>query len=175
MTDLRSLGPSLTCRAGPLSVSTVAMAVADLQVSMALYHETLGWGPWSVYRQEPPALTHMRYRGSPAEFSFLVGLHLHPPGCRTSGSANRSRASADRDLVEEGIPGPHFMTVWRKSEAESAALNAWLRAAGATELMAARVAGSIEFAFYDTRDRLGIILETGSGRSADQRPVGTYP
>jgi hypothetical protein len=175
MIDLGSLGSAADLPGGPLTVSTVAMAVADLQASMAMYHETLGWGPWKVYRQEPPGLTEMRYRGSPAEFSFLVA------GTSIPGMPNfwlcqpLEGPSLYRDLVEEGIPGPHFMTVWRKTEAESTALNAWLRAAGASELMAARVPGSIEFAFYDTRDRLGIILETGSGRSADQRPVGTYP
>ena len=72
---------------------------------MALYHETLGWGPWSVYRQEPPGLTDMRYRGSPAEFSFLVA------GTSIPGMPNfwlcqpLEGPSLYRDLVEEEDPG----------------------------------------------------------------------
>ena len=108
MTDLRSLGSVADLPGGPLSVSTVAMAVADLQASMALYHETLGWGPWSVYRQEPPGLTDMRYRGSPAEFSFLVaGTSI--PGMPNFWLCQPLKGpSLYRDLVEEGIPGAAF-------------------------------------------------------------------
>lgn len=41
--------------------------------------------------------------------------------------------------------------------------------------MSARVDGSIEFAFLDTRELCGMILETGYGRSDSQRLETTYP
>ncbi len=80
-----------------------------------------------------------------------------------------------RDLVEEGIPGPHFITVWRKTEAESRAVRRWFEERGATERMAARLRNSIEFAFLDAREQCGMIVETGSGDSADQPLENTYP
>ena len=52
-----SLPPELA--RDPFTVSTVGSAVPDLAAAMKNYHETLGWGPWNVYRQEPPALTDM--------------------------------------------------------------------------------------------------------------------
>jgi hypothetical protein len=67
------------------------------------------------------------------------------------------------------------MTVWRNTEAESAAVKAWFTSKGASELMSARAEGSIEFSFLDTRQLCGLILETGSGKSASQPIHGVYP
>jgi len=160
---------------GPLVVSTVGMAVADIWAAIDTYCETLGWGPWQVYRQEPPALQEMRYRGEPAEFSFLVAGTSAPGGTAFWLCQPLEGPSLYRDLVEEGLPGPHFMTVWRQTEPESNALRRWLAERGAAELMSAHVDGSIEFAFLDTRELCGMILETGYGRSDSQRLETTYP
>jgi hypothetical protein len=150
------------------------MAVADIWASMATYWETLGWGPWNVYRQEPPALQEMRYRGESAEFSFLVA-GTSAPGTAFWLCQPLEGPSLYRDLVEAGLPGPHFMTVWRETEAESAAVRQWFADRGAAELMSARLQGSIEFSFLDTRPLNGMILETGSGSSTSQPLEATYP
>jgi methylmalonyl-CoA/ethylmalonyl-CoA epimerase len=160
---------------GPLTVSTVGMAVADLETAMRIYWETLGWGPWNIYRQEPPALQDMRYRGREAEFSFLVAGTSAPGGTAFWLCQPLEGPSVYRDLVEEGTPGPHFMTVWRRTREESDAVRAWFAARGATELMSARLKGSIEFSFLDTRDVCGMLLETGWGSSTAQPLFGTYP
>ena len=160
---------------GPLTVSTVGMAVPDLQEAMATYWELLGWGPWKVYRQEPPALRQMRYRGEAAEFSFLVAGTTAPGGAAFWLCQPLEGPSLYRDLVEEGHPGPHFMTVWRKTEAESTAVRRWFSQRGAPELMSACMDGSIEFVFLDTRALCGMILETGFGQSASQQVEATYP
>ena len=141
---------------------------------MAAYHELLGWGPWNVYRQEPPALREMRYRGASAEFSFLVAGTSAPGGTAFWLCQPLEGPSLYRDLVEEGLPGPHFMTVWRETQADSDALRRWFADRGAAELMSARLEGSIEFAFLDTRPLCGMILETGYGRSDRQVPEATY-
>ncbi len=160
---------------GPLVVSTVGTAVADLEASLAAHHDLLGWGPWKIYRQEPPALREMRYRGADAEFSFLVAGTSAPGGTAFWLCQPLEGPSIYRDLVEEGLPGPHFMTVWRQSQADSDALRAWFAERGAEELMSARLDGSIEFAFVDTRPLCGMILETGHGRSDTQALEATYP
>jgi methylmalonyl-CoA/ethylmalonyl-CoA epimerase len=160
---------------GELTVSTIGMAVPDIDAAMRRYWRTLGWGPWRVYRQEPPALTEMRYRGEPAEFSFLVAGTSISTGGAFWLCQPLEGPSLYRDLVEEGLPGPHFMTVWRDREDDSAALCKWLAGHGASELMSARLGGAIEFSFFDARDVCGMILETGSGRSASQPLDSTYP
>lgn len=142
---------------------------------MAAYDETLGWGPWKIYRQEPPGLRDMRYRGESAEFSFLVAGTSAPGGTAFWLCQPLEGPSLYRDLVEEGLPGPHFMTVWRQTRAESDALRRWLADRGATELMSARLEGSIEFAFLDTRPMCGMIVETGYGTSDTQVLEATYP
>jgi hypothetical protein len=160
---------------GPLAVSTVGMAVDDIRAAMTKYEKTLGWGPWRVYRQEPPSLQQMRYHGERAEFSFLVAGTSAPGGTAFWLCQPLEGPSLYRDLVEEGLPGPHFMTVWRQTQADSDAVRRWFVERGASELMSARVDGSIEFAFLDTRDLCGMILETGYGRSDNQRLEPTYP
>jgi hypothetical protein len=170
-----TVAPAVDLPGGRLVVSTIGMAVKDLRSSMATLWETLGWGPWTVYRQAPPALTDMRYRGSPSRFSFLVAGTPTPGKPAFWLCQPLEGPSLYRDLVEEGTPGPHFMTVWRHTEAESAAVKAWFTAKGATELMSARIEGSIEFAFLDTRQLCGLILETGSGRSTNQPIDSVYP
>ena len=142
---------------------------------MALYYETLGWGPWHIYRQEPPGLRDMRYHGVTAEFSFLVAGTSAPGATPFWLCQPLEGPSLYRDLVDEGLPGPHFMTVWRQEQADSDALRQWFVDHGAAELMSARVEGSIEFAFLDTRTLCGMILETGYGKSDSQVLEATYP
>jgi hypothetical protein len=67
------------------------------------------------------------------------------------------------------------MTVWRQSQAKSDALRQWLAELRATGLVSARLHGSIELAFLDTRPLYGMILETGYGRSDSQVLEATYP
>lgn len=159
----------------PLVVTTVGSAVPDLADAMRIYKEALGWGPWEVYRQEPPELTDMTYRGRAAEFSFLVAGTRAPGGFAFWLCQPLEGPSLYRDLVTEGRPGPHFLTVWRKTEEESRSMRRWLGSLGATELMTARLYGSIEFAFLDALEYCGMILETGSGDSTNQRLEATYP
>jgi methylmalonyl-CoA/ethylmalonyl-CoA epimerase len=159
----------------PTVVSTVGMAVADLRSSMETYSNLLGWGPWQIYRQEPPSLRDMRYRGAASEFSFLVAGTSAPGGIAFWLCQPLEGPSLYRDLVDEGLPGPHFMTVWRRTKEESDVARTWFQQQGAVELMSARVDGSIEFAFLDTRALCGMILETGYGRSDNQVLEATFP
>ena len=39
-----------------LQISQIAVVVKDLQETMEQYTKLLGWGPWNVYRHEPPRL-----------------------------------------------------------------------------------------------------------------------
>ncbi len=56
---------------GPTHISQVAMVVHDLDASMKMLHETLGWGPWNVYEHVPPKLHHTHLRGKDVAFSML--------------------------------------------------------------------------------------------------------
>jgi hypothetical protein len=169
------LGAGLDVPGGPLTVTTIGRAVSDLRAAMCEYWTTLGWGPWRIYRQEPPGLTEMRYRGRAASFSFLVAGATVPGSPAFWLCQPLDGPSLYRDLAEEGAPGPHFATIWRRTEADSMALKAWLIERGAVDLMSARVHGSIEFSFLDARTSVGMILEVGSGLSANQPLAGTYP
>jgi hypothetical protein len=157
-----------------LPVTTVGLAVPDIEVAMNFYWEAFGWGGWTIYRQEPPSLRDMRYRGEVSEFSFLVAGTSAPGGFSFWVCQPLAGPSLYRDLVDKGTAGPHFLTIWRATEAESTAIKKWLASQAAPELMSARVEGSIEFAFYDARALCGFILETGSGVTAAQTAEATF-
>ena len=45
---------------GPLVVSTIGRAGSGIWAAVGRYWETLGVGPWRVYRQGPPGRQEMR-------------------------------------------------------------------------------------------------------------------
>lgn len=59
-----------------LKVSQVAVVCNDLQKTMESYTDLLGWGPWSVYRYEPPRLHHTEVAGKPVDYTML-GAETH--------------------------------------------------------------------------------------------------
>lgn len=158
-------------------VSTIGMAVKDLYAAMKMYWETFGWGPWNVFRQQPPGLTDTTYLGKPVQYSALVaGTSL--PGQAKPGfwlCQPLEGPSLYRQFLEEGFPGPHFLTLWRETEEDSAVLKRLFAGLGASEVMTGRVPGFIQYSFWDTRSALGIMFETGSGASNDQPREATYP
>src|SRR5215471_15676912 len=60
----------------PLEISQIAVVCNDLQKTMEQYTKLLGWGPWNVYRHEPPRLHDTQLRGEPTDFTML-GAETH--------------------------------------------------------------------------------------------------
>ena len=54
-----------------IGISQIGVVVRDVEKMVALYHKTLGWGPWNIYKAEPPLLHSTVLRGKPTEFSFI--------------------------------------------------------------------------------------------------------
>ena len=81
--------------------------------------------------QEPPTLKDTRYRGRPAESSFLVAGTSAPGNVAFWLCQALEGPSLYRDLVDEKVPGPHFLTLWRQTETESTAVRQWLTDGGA--------------------------------------------
>ena len=69
-----SVGGGLLGR--PLQISQIAVVVRDLEKTMEQYTKLLGWGPWNVYRHEPPRLHDTVVRGESVEYTML-GAETH--------------------------------------------------------------------------------------------------
>lgn len=157
----------------PLLISQVAVVVEDLQKTMEQYTELLGWGPWNVYRHEPPRLHGTTLRGEEVEYSMLgaetrvgeIGFELLQP---------LEGPSIYREWLERHGAGLHHVAVMLHGFDESAELKKRFDQAGAPVLMGGRIGETIEFYYLDTEPSLKIILESGSGHAIDLVPDHVY-
>jgi len=133
---------------GPTRISQVAMVVRDLDASMKMFHDTLGWGPWNVYEHVPPKLHHTHLRGKDVAFSMLGAECEVQPG-----------------LVFELVQPLDGPSIYKE----------FLEEHGATVLMGGRIGETIEFYYLDTEPMLKFILESGSGHAIDLTPSRVYP
>ena len=159
---------------GPLVVSTVGMAVADLESSMAAYHELLGWGPWNVYRHEPPRLHQTELHGKPTEYTML-GAETHVGDMGFELLQPLDGPSIYREWLDERGEGLHHVAVMLHDFNESNELKKKFAEVGASVLMGGRIGETIEFFYLDTEPQLKIILESGSGHAIDLVPDSVYP
>jgi catechol 2,3-dioxygenase-like lactoylglutathione lyase family enzyme len=58
--DARIVPPAV-----PMTITQIAVVVADIESALRSYTEHLGWGPWSVFDYKPPLLHDTVLRGQP--------------------------------------------------------------------------------------------------------------
>ena len=64
-------GARIVPPAVPMTITQIAVVVADMESSLRSYTENLGWGPWSVFDYKPPLLHDTVVRGKPCEFRMI--------------------------------------------------------------------------------------------------------
>jgi methylmalonyl-CoA/ethylmalonyl-CoA epimerase len=157
-----------------LMISQVAVVVRDLQKTMEQYTKLLGWGPWNVYRHEPPRLHDTVVRGERVEYTML-GAETHVGDVGFELLQPLTGPSIYRDWLEEHGEGLHHVAVMLHDFDESTELKRRFGEVGAPVLMGGRIGETIEFYYLDTEPSLKIILESGSGHAIDLVPDYTYP
>ncbi|HEU5373715.1 MAG TPA: VOC family protein [Gaiellaceae bacterium] len=157
-----------------LQISQIAVVCHDLQKTMAQYTKLLGWGPWNVYRHEPPRLHGTELRGQPTEYTML-GAETHVGDMGFELLQPLEGSSIYRDWLEAHGEGLHHVAVMLHDFDESTALKQKFAEIGATVLMGGRIGETIEFYYLDTEPSLKIILESGSGHAIDLVPDYVYP
>ena len=55
----------------PMTITQIAVVVADMESALRSYTENLGWGPWSVFEYAPPLLHDTVVRVQPCEFRMI--------------------------------------------------------------------------------------------------------
>jgi hypothetical protein len=157
-----------------LQISQIAVVCNDLQKTMEQYTKLLGWGPWNVYRHEPPRLHDTELRGRPTEYTML-GAETHVGDMGFEVLQPLEGPSIYREWIEAHGEGLHHVAVMLHDFDESTALKAKFAEAGASVLMGGRIGETIEFYYLDTEPSLKIILESGSGHAIDLVPDYVYP
>ena len=157
-----------------LQISQIAVVCNDLQKTMEQYTTLLGWGPWNVYRHEPPRLHETVVRGEPTDYTML-GAETHVGDMGFELLQPLEGSSIYRDWLEAHGEGLHHVAVMLHDFDESTALKQKFAEIGATVLMGGRIGETIEFYYLDTEPSLKIILESGSGHAIDLVPDYVYP
>jgi methylmalonyl-CoA/ethylmalonyl-CoA epimerase len=157
-----------------LMISQIAVVVRDLEKTMAQYTKLLGWGPWNVYRHEPPRLHDTVVRGQRVDYTML-GAETHVGDVGFELLEPLTGPSIYSEWLEEHGEGLHHVAVMLHDFDESAKLKRSFAEAGAPVLMGGRIGETIEFYYLDTEPSLKIIIESGSGHAIDLVPDYTYP
>ncbi|MGH2989881.1 MAG: VOC family protein [Solirubrobacterales bacterium] len=160
--------------AEPLSISQIAIVVRDIEQALERYHTALGWGPWSVYRHEPPALHHTHLRGEPTDYT-MIGAEAHVGPVVVELLQPLEGPSIYKEWLEERGEGLHHIACMRPTPEESDMLKERFAGIGADPLMGGRIGETIEFYYLDTEPLLKIIIESGTGHAVDLTPSYVYP
>jgi hypothetical protein len=157
-----------------LQISQIAVVCHDLRKTMEQYTTLLGWGPWNVYRHEPPRLHDTELHGRPAPYTML-GAETHVGGMGFELLQPLEGRSIYSEWLERHGEGLHHVAVMLHDFQESAELKRRFAEVGANVLMGGRIGETIEFYYLDTEPTLKIILESGSGHAIDLVPDEVFP
>jgi hypothetical protein len=157
-----------------LQISQIAVVCNDLQKTMEQYTTLLGWGPWNVYRHEPPRLHETVVRGEPTDYTML-GAETHVGDMGFELLQPLEGPSIYKEWLETHGEGLHHVAVMLHDFDESTELKRKFADVGASVLMGGRIGETIEFYYLDTEPSLKIILESGSGHAIDLVPDSVYP
>ena len=158
----------------PLMISQIAVVVNDLEKTMEQYTKLLGWGPWNVYRHEPPRLSETVVRGERVDYTML-GAETHVGDIGFELLQPLEGPSIYREWLDERGEGLHHVAVMLHDFDESTLLKKKFDSVGASVLMGGRIGETIEFFYLDTQPSLKIIIESGSGHAIDLVPDYVYP
>ena len=157
-----------------LRISQIAVVCGDLEQTMARYTALLGWGPWNVYRHEPPRLHDTELRGAQVKYTML-GAETHVGDLGFELLQPLEGPSIYKEWLEQRGEGLHHVAIMLRSFEESTELKRRFAGIGASVLMGGRIGETIEYFYLDTEPSLKIILESGSGHAIDLVPDYVYP
>ncbi len=138
-------------------IDQVGIVVRDLDTALERFSETIESAPWRVYTYGPELLTAQEYRGRPTAFEMRIALSSTTPQIELIEPVRGP--SLYHDWLATGGEGQHHVgTFVPDLDAGIAAM----AQQGYRVVQAARgygLDGDGGFAYLDTQDRLGVILE----------------
>jgi methylmalonyl-CoA/ethylmalonyl-CoA epimerase len=169
-----STGGSIVPPPVPMTITQIAVVVADIEPALRSYTENLGWGPWSVFDYRPPLLHDTVVRGEEVEYR-MIGAETSVDGLGFELIQPVSGPSIYQEFLDAHGEGVQHIACMKHSTEDSALMQEHWRANGAEVLMSGRIGDSIEFYYLDTAPMLKFVLESGSGHAIDLKPTYVYP
>jgi catechol 2,3-dioxygenase-like lactoylglutathione lyase family enzyme len=157
-----------------MTITQIAVVVADIEKALKSYTENLGWGPWSVFEYKPPLLHDTFVRGEPVEYR-MIGAEAMVDGLGFELIQPVSGHSIYQEFLDTHGEGVQHIACMKHSVEDSSLMREHWRANGAQVLMSGRIGESIEFYYLDTAPIVKFVLESGSGHAIDLQPTYVYP
>ncbi len=149
-------------------INQVAILVSDLEKAVESYYRLFGIGPWHFYTYARPLVSKMTYHGNPADYSMRIALSWFGT-TRSEWIEPGSGESIYTDFVREHGYGSHhygFVVDNMKAalkQAEAVGFSVIMDGSGFGP------DGDGHYAYLDTEEELGVILEL------IERPKRRYP
>ena len=157
----------------PMTITQIAVVVADMESALRSYTENLGWGPWSIYIAEPPLLHSTVLRGKPTEFTFMnAETHVGPVDFEFIQPLEGP--SIYKEFLEQHGEGVHHIACMGTGANYEENLENFEKM-GLKVLMGGAIGDTIKFYYLDSEPLLKIVLESGSGHAIDLEPTYFYP
>src|SRR5215469_1073206 len=158
----------------PMTITQIAVVVADIEAALKSYTENLGWGPWSVFDYKPPLLHDTFVRGEPCEFR-MIGAETTVDGLGFELIQPVSGPSIYQEFLDTHGEGVQHIACMKHSDGDSELMKRHWHDQGADVLMSGRIGDGIEFYYLDTAPMLKFVLESGNGHAIDLKPIRVYP
>jgi methylmalonyl-CoA/ethylmalonyl-CoA epimerase len=161
----------VTFKLDRMRIEQVAMVVADLEATVAMYHDTMGWGPWNIYEYRKPRFHDAQVRGKAAEFTYIGAETMVGDMWIELLQPLDGQSPLHEWLAAHGDGGLHHLGYGARSMEEAAVLKREFEATGSTVLMEGWI-DRIYFFYMDTKPA---ILEVWAGDIDQLAPSRVYP
>jgi hypothetical protein len=154
-------------------VGQIGIVVADLEAAASRYSALWQNGPWRCYTYGPELLRDQVYRGQPARFSVRIALNATAPQLELLQPLDGP--SIYHEWLELHGDSPHHVAVFVESLDDAIESMA---GAGYGVIQSARGIGLDDdggFAYFDTHDDFGLILEAVEPPARRREPEVVLP
>ena len=148
----------------------VAIIVRDLDKAVRTYWDDYGIGPWSIYEFNPDTVEGMHQDGEPIDASWRLALTMVGSCMWELIEPLDDRSDYARFLAEKG-EGVHHVAVGLPS------FDGFVERTKAKgeKLVLGGTYNGVTFAYFPTKDDLGVVTEGFSAIPEGQEPDATYP
>lgn len=156
-------------------ITQISLAVNDLEGTMERYYRAFGWSGWDVFEHVPPSHHSTEIDGQPEHYT-LKGAEVMVGDVNFELLEPLEGQSLWRRFIDRRGEGIASIAVMFKTKEESEAVERAFADMGIGVTMRARIGDHIEYYYFDTQDRFGVPIESGSGHAADfVKPAYVYP
>lgn len=155
-------------------VAQIGMVVADLDRTVEAYWSTFHIGPWNFYTYGKPLVKKMSYHGLPAEYKMRIALSNFGP-MRIELIEVLEGDTVYADFVRSRGYGVQHLGLLVDNMEDSLAE---AKAAGIEMIMDGSgfgLDGDGHYAYLDTKDRFGVMIELIQRPKARVAPENIYP